>query len=72
MKTLATTMGQDKRYFQFLWATSLTHDYVNNGRLGEALLLEFLQWMNQEGYLNNTVFVLMSDHGIRWGKNLKF
>jgi hypothetical protein len=68
MKRLATMMGNDKRYFQFMWATSLTHDYLNQGALGEESLLAALYWFQTQGHMNKTVFVLMSDHGVRWGE----
>lgn len=67
-KRLAYTMGHDKRYFHLTWATSLTHDYLNDGKLGDEHLLSTLQWFKEEGYLNHTAFILMSDHGIRWGE----
>lgn len=68
MKKLAFTMNHTRRYFQLIWATSLTHDYLNDGHMGEMPLLNFFQWMNTKGFLNDTVFILMSDHGIRWGE----
>ncbi|ODN06287.1 hypothetical protein Ocin01_00434 [Orchesella cincta] len=67
IKKVAYTMGRHKRYFQFIWATALTHDYLNNGMLGDRLMRSTLQWFYKGGYLNQTVFILMSDHGRRWG-----
>lgn len=69
-KSLAATMssgGRRRAYFQFIWATSLTHDKANIGRMGEPHYLEFFTWMQLKGHLNSTVVVLVSDHGIRWG-----
>ncbi|CAG7723253.1 unnamed protein product [Allacma fusca] len=67
MRKMATTMNKSKRYFHFIWSTALTHDQLNYGQFGDHLLLETLQWFNTEGYLNDTVLILMSDHGIRSG-----
>jgi len=67
MKSLATTMGKNKRYAQLVWSTSLTHDYLTYGSLGEETVLDYIKWMHKEGHLNQTIFVFMSDHGIRWG-----
>jgi hypothetical protein len=67
IRKLAFTMGKEKRYFQFTWATSLFHDHLNYPRHGDEGLLATLQWLKEEGYLENTVLILMSDHGIRYG-----
>ncbi|CAG7719499.1 unnamed protein product [Allacma fusca] len=67
MKKMATTMNKNKRYFHFTWATALTHDELNYGQFGDHLLLETLQWFKSGGYLNDTVLILMSDHGMRFG-----
>lgn len=56
-----------KHYFQFIWATSLFHDYPNMAGLGDQLLLERLQKLKLNHWLNNTLLIVMSDHGARWG-----
>lgn len=66
MKAMATSMGTSKRYFQFLWCTAMTHDYLNYGHVGEPFILSYFKWLKEEEFFNNTVLVLMSDHGIRW------
>lgn len=58
---------RDSLYFQFVWANSLFHDYLNNPRLGDELLYLTLEFLRNNGFLNNTAFILLSDHGIRWG-----
>ena len=65
LQKMAVAMNRTERYFQFVWATSLFHDYLNHGMLGDEFLLETLKWFKTEGYLEDTVFVLMSDHGMR-------
>ncbi|CAL8096510.1 unnamed protein product [Orchesella dallaii] len=54
-------------YFQFVWANSLFHDYLNNPRLGDELLYMTLEFLSNNSFFNNTAFILLSDHGIRWG-----
>ncbi|ODM93468.1 hypothetical protein Ocin01_13213 [Orchesella cincta] len=58
---------RDSLYFQFVWANSLFHDYLNNPRLGDELLYMTLEFLRNNSFLNNTAFILLSDHGIRWG-----
>ncbi|XP_050531292.1 uncharacterized protein LOC126900001 isoform X2 [Daktulosphaira vitifoliae] len=57
----------DKLSMGFFWSTSLTHDYLNLPKYGDQLLKNFFDSMNQSGYLNRMVVILMSDHGLRWG-----
>ncbi|ODM95643.1 hypothetical protein Ocin01_11035, partial [Orchesella cincta] len=68
----AFSMGNDKRYFQFIWSTSLTHDDLNYGRMGDQHLLSTLDWFHTEGYLNQTVLIFLSDHGLRWGDIIEY
>ena len=63
MKAMAVTMGRYKRYIQMTWSISLTHEDILYGSLGERVVLDYLKWMREEGYLNQTIFVFMSDHG---------
>ncbi|KAL1124314.1 hypothetical protein AAG570_002082 [Ranatra chinensis] len=54
-------------FFGFFWGGSLSHDFLNLPRLGDKSHLKMLQLFKDQGLLERTVFVLMSDHGIRWG-----
>ncbi|KAK9884736.1 hypothetical protein WA026_007581 [Henosepilachna vigintioctopunctata] len=54
-------------YFAFFWGSSLSHDEVNNPRIGDVVYLQSLESMSNRGYFDNTIVVLMSDHGIRFG-----
>ncbi|CAH0557696.1 unnamed protein product [Brassicogethes aeneus] len=54
-------------YFAFYWGASLSHDYLNKPSTGDESYLEFFRSLYEDGYLDNTVLVFMSDHGIRWG-----
>ncbi|ODN06288.1 Alpha-(1,3)-fucosyltransferase C [Orchesella cincta] len=65
-------MGSDNRYFQFIWSTALAHDYLNHGQFGDQPLRSTLEWLNNEGYLNQTILIVMSDHGHRFGGIMKY
>ncbi|VEN58507.1 unnamed protein product [Callosobruchus maculatus] len=54
-------------FFGFFWGASLSHDYLNQPRLGDPDYQKFFQELEEGGHLNNTALVFMSDHGIRWG-----
>lgn len=53
-------------FFSFFWSTSMTHDDFNNGQYIDKDFLEFLRDLKSSS--NNTIFMFMSDHGIRWGE----
>ncbi|XP_067001793.2 uncharacterized protein [Anabrus simplex] len=53
--------------FALFWGASLTHDFLNYAGLGDDLYVKFLTDMKKWEVLENTVLIVMSDHGIRWG-----
>ncbi|XP_072395594.1 uncharacterized protein [Diabrotica undecimpunctata] len=55
------------RYFGFFWQNSLSHDDLNLPRIGDDEYYLLIQKLHEKGFLNNTVLVVLSDHGIRWG-----
>lgn len=57
---------EDKPKFMFAFHGELSHDYANKVAVAENDLIEFIEWFQMSGYLNNTMFVLMSDHGQRY------
>ncbi|CAH1954114.1 unnamed protein product [Acanthoscelides obtectus] len=68
IKKFVVTMNNNSLpFFGFFWGASLSHDYLNQPKLGDPVYLKFFQELQEEGHLNNTALVLMSDHGIRWG-----
>lgn len=50
------------------WTTSLSHDFLNYPRYGDDLHLNLMESLLEEGIFNTTIFVYLSDHGIRWGE----
>lgn len=65
-ESFATYPGRLKLSISF--SAELTHEYNNLAQFQDPYLLEFLQFMNSKSYLNNTVIILMSDHGARFHK----
>uniref|UniRef100_A0A182RMA9 Uncharacterized protein n=1 Tax=Anopheles funestus TaxID=62324 RepID=A0A182RMA9_ANOFN len=68
-RKLVKTFGAKEPVFSLLWAVGMTHDFFNNPSLIDDDYRQVLEFMNeqQQHYLNRTVLILMSDHGIRWG-----
>ena len=58
----------DRLKFSISFSAELTHEYNDMAQFQEPYLLDFLQAMNKKSYLNNTVMILMSDHGARFNK----
>ena len=54
-------------FFSFFWATAMTQEFINYPTLIDDDLSNLLIKIEKEGYLNKTVLLLMSDHGIRYG-----
>nr|XP_023013042.1 uncharacterized protein LOC111503061 [Leptinotarsa decemlineata] len=54
-------------YFGFFWGASISHDYLNQPKLADPIYRSFFRSLKDEGHLENTVLIFMSDHGIRWG-----
>ena len=54
-------------YFVFMWTTSVAHHYFNGPLTADVHFHAFLKQLYEEGLLNNTVLVLFSDHGYRYG-----
>ncbi|XP_059622709.1 uncharacterized protein LOC132265928 [Phlebotomus argentipes] len=58
---------QRKRFFGFFWTSSFTHDYLNMPRLIDDELVDFFRRFSDGALSNDTVLIVMSDHGLRWG-----
>jgi hypothetical protein len=52
--------------FSFIFHSQYSHDSNNRLPYGDDELYEFLKLMNNNGYFDNTMFILMSDHGARF------
>lgn len=56
----------DKPKFSFLFHSEFSHDGYGELGMADLDMKAFLEYMNDVGYLNNTVVILMSDHGARF------
>ncbi|CAF3375943.1 unnamed protein product [Rotaria socialis] len=56
--------GQPK--FSFVFHAQYSHDSNNALPYADDELVEFLKLMNERGYFDNTMFILMTDHGARF------
>ncbi|XP_069698060.1 uncharacterized protein [Periplaneta americana] len=57
-----------KHSFGFFWAASLTHDNINYPRHADEIYMKFITNLIESGSISKSVLILLSDHGIRWGK----
>lgn len=51
--------------FAFSWLVELCHTYQNFCANGDKDFAQFFKWMHDDGYLENTILIFMSDHGSR-------
>ncbi|GAB0095698.1 uncharacterized protein DMENIID0001_111090 [Sergentomyia squamirostris] len=56
-----------RQFFGFFWTSSFSHDYINMPKLIDGEIVNFLKQLREDNVLNDTVLILMSDHGLRWG-----
>ncbi|XP_071085114.1 uncharacterized protein [Haliotis cracherodii] len=54
--------------FAFGFSVELTHWDNNPGEYMDRDLVDFLQFLQKKGYLDNTMLVVMGDHGARYSK----
>ncbi|KAF5298404.1 hypothetical protein FQR65_LT01182 [Abscondita terminalis] len=66
-KLITTMQTYNHPFFGFFWGSSLSHDYLNKPKLGDENYAAFIKNLATNDYLKNTVFMFISDHGIRWG-----
>ncbi|XP_053601810.1 uncharacterized protein LOC128670283 [Plodia interpunctella] len=64
---LTTTLKANK-LFGFFWEITMSHDYLNNAAVMDESYLKFLNTLEANEYLEKTVLILVSDHGMRWGQ----
>ncbi|CAG2242987.1 unnamed protein product [Mytilus edulis] len=57
-----------KRKYVFMWNNQVSHHNPQSLSLADEDTKQFIEWMNSTGNLKNTVLLVMSDHGPRYGK----
>ncbi len=65
-RDLFRTYPASTRKFSFLFQGELSHDSTNLMQLADDDIVEFLKDMKSSGHLDNTVLIMMSDHGARF------
>lgn len=55
----------NRRYFNLFWANSFSHSALNMPSVMDDRVKQFLESI--DGYLNSTVVIFFSDHGMRFG-----
>ncbi|XP_059157678.1 uncharacterized protein LOC131942032 [Physella acuta] len=61
-------MYRNRRKFLFHFFAELSHNDNNKITKIDDDLKESVQFLHDNGYLDNTLFILMGDHGARYGK----
>ena len=59
--------NKDHRMFTFGFFSEFSHHDNNQLAQADMGVVAFLKFLKNEGHLDNTVLILMSDHGIRYG-----
>lgn len=54
-------------FFSFFWTSSFTHDFINYPQLIDDDISDLLMYMKNQQYLDKTILLMISDHGIRFG-----
>lgn len=65
--TSLTTTLRSSKLFGFFWEVTMSHDYLNYPMVMDDSYELLFKQLDASRYLDNTVFILLSDHGIRWG-----
>ena len=55
-------------FFALFWLTSITHDYLNYPHLIDDDFLTVLKRLKNLHTFENSIVIVLSDHGIRWGE----
>ena len=68
-RDLFRTYPQSTGKFSFMFHVELSHGQVDLMQAMDDGIVDFLKEMNKSGYLDDTVLILMSDHGSRFSSN---
>ncbi|CAB0015948.1 unnamed protein product [Nesidiocoris tenuis] len=59
---------KNKPTFALFWFNGMSHDFLNFPRIYDQLFYEMFSSFKEEGVLDSSIIIAMSDHGIRWGQ----
>lgn len=66
VEDLSETLNLSKM-FAFFWEITMSHDYLNYPMTMDENYLGFFNRLEAKKYLDKSIVIVMSDHGIRWG-----
>lgn len=66
LKEFIDVYGHERKKFSFLFHSDYSHDSSRLLQNADLDLLKQLKWMNETGVLNDSLVILMSDHGARF------
>ncbi|XP_055953963.1 uncharacterized protein LOC129989445 [Argiope bruennichi] len=66
LRNFIEAMG-DRPYFAFAMVSTITHDELNQAGWEDQPTVHILEDLSNMGALNNSLLVLFSDHGLRFG-----
>lgn len=66
---IAANAQKSVPYFSFTFSIEVTHNDFNRAQLVDSHICDFIESIRN--YLNNTILIVMGDHGNRYGPILK-
>ncbi|CAG7659432.1 unnamed protein product [Allacma fusca] len=70
MMRIATTFP-NKPYWFMMWAQYLSHAQNSMSTYGEPSMIFSLEYLHSNQLLNNTILIMLSDHGMWWRDHIK-
>ncbi|CAH0726077.1 unnamed protein product, partial [Brenthis ino] len=67
IENLTLTLKSSK-LFGFFWEVTMSHDYLNYPMAMDDDYETLLKRLDYHRYLDETILIILSDHGIRWGE----
>lgn len=59
---------KNSSHFGVFWMNSFSHNEINSPSGMDGKIYKFLRYLTDEGVLENSMVVFLSDHGLRFGK----
>lgn len=60
------TVYPNKPKFIFGFHGEMSHDFINLIGAVDDDVVEWIEWFEKRGYLNDTLLIVMTDHGARY------
>ncbi|XP_047987752.1 uncharacterized protein LOC125227469 [Leguminivora glycinivorella] len=66
-KGLLQNLKQRNKLFGFFWEESVSHDILKNPQIIDEGYFNFFTDLENSKILDDTILIVLSDHGMRWG-----